>query len=107
MKEEVKTNEIVSHADQKEKIKEQTVAWYSKFSHMTIDYKAVQLYFKKLREIIKPEDQFRESVSDLITAIEHTWGLACTGDQNSDHKLMCTRGLLILLHMECLEEFDW
>jgi hypothetical protein len=41
--------------------------------------------------------------------IEHTWELALnTEEKHAGHqKLMCTRGLLMLLHMECLEEFDW
>lgn len=38
----------------------------------------------------------------MIELIEYEWST-----NNPDSKLMCVRGLLMLLHIESLSDFDW
>jgi hypothetical protein len=34
------------------------------------------MYFKKLKDLINDDNQFREAIGELIMAIEHTWDYA-------------------------------
>ena len=77
-KEETKHNEINTNTD----MTSMAVDWHNKFIHMAVDYKAVQMYFKKLKDLINDDNQFREAIGELIMAIEHTWDYA--GDSKND-----------------------
>ena len=105
-KEESKAGEIKEPTD----MTGMAAQWRNQYIHMAIDYKAVQMYFKMLKELIKNEDQFRDTVGDLITAIEHTYDYAAdskTDKHAGQIRLMCVRGVLMLFHLADLEDYVW
>jgi thioredoxin-related protein len=105
-KEESKHNDIKEPTD----MTSMAVEWRNKYIHMAVDYKAVQMYFKKLKDLINNEKEFREAIGELIMAIEHTWDYA-KDTKNDKHagqeRLMCVRGVLMLFHLEDLEDYVW
>lgn len=52
-KEETKTNEIKTEKDDMTGFVSE---WQGKFKHMQIDYKALQMYFKKLKDLINNDN---------------------------------------------------
>lgn len=75
--------------------------------HLQIDFKAVRLYFKLLKASFKHDtDAYKKSVSEMVELILHEWTVHQHGS-SPELKLMCARGLLMLLHIEELGEFDW
>lgn len=70
------------------------------FTHIQIDYQRLKVFFKKVQQQL--DEKFKTYVSDLIELIEYEWST-----QNPDTKLMCARGLFMLLHIESLSDFAW
>lgn len=70
------------------------------FSNIQIDYQRLKVFYKKVQEQL--DGKFKTFVSDLIELIEYEWST-----ENEDTKLMCARGLFMLLHIESLSDFAW
>lgn len=51
-------------------------------------------------------EDYKQAVSEMTELIMHEWS-NCQLGSSPEMKLMCARGLLMLLHMEELGEFDW
>jgi len=71
--------------------------------HLQIDFKAIRLYFKLLKQATKNDAVYRKSITELTELIMHQY--SCS--DSPEMRLMCTRGLLMLLHIEEIGEFDW
>lgn len=74
--------------------------------HLQIDFQAVRLYFKLLRQAIKDDDQLRDSISTMVELVMFEWS-SCQNNTQPEKRLMCARGLLMLLQIECISDFDW
>lgn len=46
---------------------------------------------------------FMQQISEMLELIEYE----LSTDKGPESKLMCARGLLMLLHIESLSDFDW
>lgn len=90
--------------------------------HFQIDLEAVRAYFKRLRAAYSDDMKvFQGAVNDFVTVLMHEWSELYQQDNSIDnmdqdmpmiefaleHKLMCARGLLMLMNVEELSQFDW
>jgi hypothetical protein len=69
-----------------------------------IDYKATKLYFKLLKESLNNREQNQELVLQMIELLHHE---ISQPDVDQVHQLMCLRGVLMLMHSDQMNDFDW
>lgn len=73
---------------------------------MSIDYKAVQLYFR----ILKPKmgtEALRDAVRELTMIIQYEFERTEGQPQHDHSQLMCARGLIMLMHSQQFDTIDF
>jgi hypothetical protein len=63
----------------------------------------VRLYFKQLLRFSKNQIEFLSKISELVELIIHEWEINTEDQAKSSYpkiRLMCLRGLMMLLHLE-------
>ena len=69
---------------------------------LAIDLQAVKFYFKQLRNIPdQTEEGYMENVEVLLDVIDDL----TTASEEERSRLMCTRGLLLLMHNEQFSDY--
>lgn len=76
----------------------------AKMRSVSIDYKAVKLYFKQLKESISNRDHNQELILQMTELLHHEMAQP---DVEQVSQLMCLRGLLMLMHNDQFSDFDW
>lgn len=71
----------------------------------SIDFKQVQELFNKLPKCYSDQNTYKKSVENLIELFSHEFN--ANGDGNPLAGLMVWRGMIILLQMESLQDWDW
>lgn len=65
-----------------------------KYKPLAIDRVAVRDFFQKLKDLLQDEQQFWDSVDDMVDIIQHEYE---ESDQDPMTQLMCVRGLMLLM----------
>lgn len=76
--------------------------------HMQIDYDAVRLYFKQLKSALKNDvGLMQKMISEMTELILFEWSQHKENTANPEMRLMCARGLLMLMCLVEIGDFDW
>ena len=79
-----------------------------KFEETQCAYKKVQIDFMRVKDFLSQMNnamtgrQFMQQVLDLIDLIDFE-----IQQERSHTKIMCVRGLLMLMHLESFSDFEW
>ena len=99
--------EMIETQTKKQLELEQVPVIVRQMHYLQVDFRAVRQYFKQLKIALKNDAVvFKKAISEMTELILHEWKTTA-GSSSPEMMLMCGRGLLMLLHIEELGEFDW
>lgn len=100
--------EMIETAEKKQKSLDEVPLLVRQMRHLQIDFKAVRLYFKLLKSALKGNDEtFRSKVMEMVELILFEWSQVKDNAEAPEMRIMCARGILMLLHLEQIGDFDW
>lgn len=100
--------EMIETQQKQQKALEEMPLIVRQMRHLQIDFKAVRLYFKLLQGALKNDSaQFRAKVQEMLELILFEWQQVKENKDAPEMRIMCARGILMLLHLEQIGDFDW